>query len=253
MRLAIKKAAIFRNLLLLGAGFWFIFLTEQRIALFRILFPNASAHSYTRIPLPALLVEHLQLVLISSACAVGIGLGLGILVTRHAGRPFLPLVRDTASIAQTFPPVAVLVLAVPLLGFGTRPALLALILYSLLPVLANTIAGLENVAPDVHEAAKAMGMKPLQRLFWVELPVAARVILAGIRISVIINIGTATVGTVVGAGGLGVPIVAGLVRDNIPFILEGAVTAAWVAFVLDSILGLLADMAFDPQEARSDA
>ncbi|AFG37185.1 ABC transporter permease [Spirochaeta africana] len=235
------------QLLPAAAGLWFVLHAGGRIALLRRLFPAAAQHSYTRIPLPQLLLEHLQLVLVSSSGAAVLGILIGVMVTRRAGRVFLPLVRDGASIMQTLPPVAVLALAVPLLGFGTRPALLALVLYSILPVLSNTIAGLEDVPPAVRQAASGMGMTPLQRLLWVELPIAARVILAGIRISVVINVGTATVGTVVGAGGLGVPIVAGLVRDNLPFILEGALAAAWVAYVLDRLLAEVVHSSYSPQ------
>jgi osmoprotectant transport system permease protein len=143
---------------------------------------------------------------------------------------------DIGSLAQTVPPVAVLALAVPFIGFGVKPALVALCLYSVLPVLRNTIAGLESVPAPVLEAAAGTGMTGPQVLLRVELPLAFRVIMAGIRTSVVVNVGTATVGAIVGAGGLGTPIVAGLVRENPAFVLQGAVSAALLAIFLDQLL-----------------
>jgi len=181
----------------------------------------------------------LEMVFLSSLLAVIIGFSLGVYVTRYRGRDFLPAVNDLVSLAQTFPPVAVLALAVPILGFGFRPTILALLLYSILPVVRNTIAGFEGVSEEIKEAARGMGMNRKQ-LFWsVELPLASRIIMAGIRISVIINIGTATAGSIIGAGGLGVPIVAGLVWNNPSFVLAGAIKAAFLALIFDQFLGLL--------------
>ena len=138
--------------------------------------------------------------------------------------------------SQTIPPVAVLALAVPLLGFGGAPTILALFLYSVLPILRNTTSGLMAVPAEVVEAARGIGMTSFQCLFRVELPLSVRTIMAGIRISVVVNIGTATVGAVVGAGGLGTPIVAGLVRQNPSFVLEGAIAAALLAVIADQLL-----------------
>jgi osmoprotectant transport system permease protein len=116
------------------------------------------------------------------------------------------------------------------------PTIFALFLYGLLPVVRNTIAGLGSVPHHVLDAAYGMGMSPTRALFRVEIPLAARVIVAGVRISVIINVGTAMVGAVIGAGGLGSPIVAGLVQENIAFIIEGAVPAAILAILADQLL-----------------
>jgi osmoprotectant transport system permease protein len=156
-------------------------------------------------------------------------------VTRSRGREFLQPVQDLTALAQTFPPVAVLSLAVPAIGFGFPPAFLALFLYSILPVLSNTVSGLREVPATVKEASIGMGMTPAQVLWRIELPLALPVILAGARTSLIINIGTATTGAVIGAGGLGVPIVSGLVRDNTAFVMEGAVAAAGTALLLDHL------------------
>ena len=200
------------------------------------LFPGEKEVIYPRASLLVLLREHMLLVLISSVAATLIGVGVGILVTRPAGRDYLNLVNDVSSLAQTIPPVAVLALAVPFIGFGFKPTILALFLYSILPIIRNTIAGLEAVSAELLEAARGMGMTRSQTLVRVELPLALRVIMAGIRTSVVINVGTATVGAVVGAGGLGTPIISGLVRDNPAFVLEGAIAAALLAFILDQYL-----------------
>ncbi len=202
----------------------------------RFLFPQESQVLHPRASLIVLVMEHLSLVALSSSLTILIGVPIGIWVTRPGGRNFLPLVTDLTSFGQTFPPVAVLALAVPMLGFGLLPTIAALFLYGLLPVVRNTIAGLSAVPPSSLETAYGMGMSRWQALFRVEIPLSARVILAGIRTSVIINIGTAMIGAVIGAGGLGSPIIAGLVQDNIAFILEGAIPAAMLAILADQLL-----------------
>ena len=202
----------------------------------RFLFPSETQVLHPRASLLVLVWEHIQLVAISSSLTILIGVPLGIWVTRPGGRNFLPIVTDLTSFGQTFPPVAVLALAVPMLGFGLLPTIVALFLYGLLPVVRNTIAGLGAVPGYVLDSAYGMGMSRMQALVRVEIPLAARVILAGVRISVIINIGTAMIGAVIGAGGLGSPIIAGLVQDNIAFIIEGAVPAAILAVLADQLL-----------------
>lgn len=202
----------------------------------RFFFPEETIVLHPRATLLALVWEHIQLVAVSSGITIIIGIPLGIWVTRPGGRDFLPIVVDITSFGQTFPPVAVLALAVPVLGFGMMPTIVALFLYGLLPVVRNTIAGLRSVPPHYLDAAYGMGMSRLEALFRVELPLSAAVILAGVRISVIINIGTAMIGAVIGAGGLGSPIVAGLVRDNLALIIEGALPAAGLAVLVDQFL-----------------
>lgn len=180
--------------------------------------------------------EHMRLIAISSGFTILLGVPLGIWVTRRSGRDFLPIVNDLTSFGQTFPPVAVLALAMPLFGFGLVPTVIALFIYGLLPVVRNTIAGLRAVPPGVLEVAYGMGMSPVQTLMRVEIPLAAPVIMAGVRISVIINVGTAMIGAVIGAGGLGSPIIAGLVQFNTAYLIEGAVPAALLAVLLDQLL-----------------
>jgi osmoprotectant transport system permease protein len=201
----------------------------------KLLFPGEAQVLHPR-SLLVLVSEHIRLVAISSVLTVIIGVPLGIWVTQPGGRNFLPIVTDIASFGQTFPPVAVLALSVPMLGFGLLPTVVALFLYGLLPVVRNTIAGLRSVPRDVLDAASGMGMNRAQALARVQIPLAAPVILAGIRISVIINIGTAMIGAVIGAGGLGSPIIAGLVQDNTAYIVEGAAPAAMLAILADQLL-----------------
>lgn len=202
----------------------------------RFLFPGSDQVIYPSADLITLLGEHLGLVLVSSILAIAVGVPLGTVVTRRWGRSFLGLVDDLTSLGQTIPPVAVLALAVPLLGFGFEPTVVALFLYSILPVVRNTIGGLDAVPRDLIEAARGMGMTASQCLFKVEFPLAIRVIMAGVRISVVINVGTATIGAVIGAGGLGAPIIAGLVRQNPAFVLEGAIAGGILALLADRIL-----------------
>jgi len=197
--------------------------------------PDKKQVIYERDSFLFLLQNHLLLVLISACIGTLIAVAGGIFATRQAGRDFLPLVSQIASIGQTFPPVAVLALAVPVLGFGEAPILVALILYGLLPILRNTLAGLEGVDPTVKQAALGMGMSPFRVLWQVELPLAGRVILAGIRTSVTINIATAAIGSTIGARTLGDPVIAGLVNGNTAYVLQGAILIGLLALTVDSL------------------
>ena len=208
----------------------------------RTLFPDEREVLYPRASLLRLVGEHLALVVVSGSLAVATGIALGVFVTRPGGRDFRATVDNLSALSQTIPPVAVLALAVPLLGFGLEPTVAALFLYSLLPVVRNTTAGIEAVPRDIREAAVGMGMGRGQILRLIELPLALPVIMAGVRTAVVINIGTATIGAVVGAGGLGAPIVSGLVRDNPAFVTEGAVAAALLAFLADRLLAQVEDL-----------
>jgi len=225
----------------------FVFDHAIQRSVLHFLFPNTREIIYGRIPLSSLVVEHLVLVGLSSTMATLVGIVLGVFVTRPAGRDFLHIVRDLSSLAQTFPPVAVLALAVPALGYGFEPTVAALFIYSILPVLNNTISGMEAIPPDLTESSRGIGMTRWQVLFLSELPLAARVIAAGVRTSVVINVGTATIGAVVGAGGLGVVIIAGLVRNNTAFVFSGAVTAALLALLVDWVFSRAERLFFSPR------
>jgi osmoprotectant transport system permease protein len=200
------------------------------------LLPGVHDLIYPRVSLWQLVKEHFVMVLVSSGLAILAGLPLGIFVTRPAGRDFLQIVNDLTSLVQTFPPVAVLALATPFLGFGFKTTVIALFLYSILSVIRNTVVGIEAVSHELIEAATGMGMNRWQILRKVELPLAMKVIMAGIKNTVVINVGTATIGAVVSAGGLGVPIIAGLVWENPAYILEGAIPAALLALIFEQAL-----------------
>lgn len=201
--------------------------------------PTLSHPLYTRTSFLALTLSHLWLVVLATFVAVAAGLALGVLATRPGGRPLLPTVRAVAVIGQTFPPVAVLAIAVPLLGFGAAPTLLALTLYGVLPVLGQTVAGLDNVSPAALHAADGMGYGRWRRLWDVELPLAAGPIMAGVRLSAIVGVGTATIGSAVGATTLGSPIVEGLVGNNTAYVLQGALLVGALALSIDGVLGLV--------------
>ncbi|MBV8973917.1 MAG: ABC transporter permease [Sinobacteraceae bacterium] len=179
-----------------------------------------------------LALAQLGTVCVAAAASTLVAVGLGILVTRPAGAQFLPLSRTLVNIGQTFPPVAVLAVAVPLVGFGLKPTLIALFAYGLLPIFENTIAGLRSCPPAVLEAASGMGMSAGERLRLVELPLAMPLILEGVRLSLVINVGTATIGSTVAAKGLGEVIIAGLLSSNTAFILQGGLVTGLMAVLL---------------------
>jgi osmoprotectant transport system permease protein len=175
-------------------------------------------------------------VLIAGVVSAVVGIGLGIFVTRQVGRDFFDVVSDLANFGQTFPPIAVLALSIPLLGLGFEPTVFALSVYGVLPVLQNTIAGLTSVPASITESAEAMGMRPRQVLWRAELPVAAPIIFAGVRVSVIVGVATATIGATIDAGGLGGPIISGLANFDPAVTLQGGLLAAGLALILDAYL-----------------
>ncbi|MGI0523348.1 ABC transporter permease [Rhizobium giardinii] len=204
---------------------------------------NAPA-IYNQGSLLTLTLLHLRIVAIATIAAIIVAVTLAILVTRPFGAEFLPLSRSLVNVGQTFPPVAVLALAVPALGFGEKPTLVALFLYGLLPIFENTLTGLTTLPPSVMEAARGAGMTDRQRLFKVELPLAMPVILAGIRLSVVISLATATIGSTVAAKTLGEVIIAGLQSNNIAFVLQGGlIVGALAVLIYDGLSAIEAAMA----------
>jgi len=201
------------------------------------LFPTESRLVYQQSSMLKLIAETVLMVAIASTLSTVIGMSLGIFVTREAGADFYDVVSDLANFGQTFPPIAVLTLSVPLLGLGFKPTVFALTLYGVLPVLQNTIGGIEAIPPSILESARAVGLKPWQVLYHAELPVAAPVIFAGVRISVIVGVATATIGATIGAGGLGAPIISGLANSDPAVTLQGGLLAAGLALILDAFLG----------------
>ena len=212
----------------------------QRFApLFAPLTQYGAPPIYDQGDLLSLALAHLGTVFIAAAASTLVAVGLAILVTRASGAQFLSLSRTLANIGQTFPPVAVLAVAVPLVGFGQTPTLIALFAYGLLPIFENTVAGFQSCPPAVIEAANGMGMSPRQRLLAVELPLAMPLILEGVRLSLVINVGTATIGSTVAAKGLGEVIIAGLLSNNTAFVLQGGLLTGLMAILLYDAMVML--------------
>ncbi len=181
--------------------------------------------------------EHMFLVGVSLLLAILVAVPSGIAAARYArlGQGILALV----GILQTIPSLALLVFMIPLLGIGAPPALAALFLYSLLPIVRNTHAGLTGIPLELRESAEALGLPAMARLRRVELPLASPAILAGIKTSAVINVGTATLGALIGAGGYGQPILTGIRLDDVGLILEGAVPAAALALIVQGAFELV--------------
>ncbi len=182
-------------------------------------------------------LEHLFLVAVSLSAAIAVGLPLGIAA---AYRPrFGHAILATVGVVQTIPSLALFVFMIPLLGIGAAPAVTALFLYSLLPIVRNTHAGLMGIPAALGESARALGLAGPVRLFRIELPLASRAILAGIKTAAVINVGTATLAALIGAGGYGQPILTGIRLDDTAIILQGAVPAALLALLVQGLFGLL--------------
>jgi osmoprotectant transport system permease protein len=194
-----------------------------------------------------LTLEHLTLVGVALGASILVALPLGVVSARRPG--FGRILLGAAGVIQTIPSLALLVFMIPLLKTGTVPAIVALFLYGLLPIMANTAAGLKNIPPSMAESAEALGLSPLTRLWRVELPLASRSILAGIKTSAVITIGTATLGALIGAGGYGQPIQTGLQMNDHREILFGAIPAAVMALVAHGLFDLL-ERVFVPRGLR---
>lgn len=191
--------------------------------------------------------EHLYLVSISLLAAILIAIPLGIIAERKSGLGHIIL--SVVGIIQTIPSLALLVFMIPLLGIGGPPAIAALFLYSLLPIVRNTYTGLRDIPPPVRESAEALGLPTGARLRLVELPMASREILAGIKTSAVINVGTATLGALIGAGGYGQPILTGIRLDDVGLILQGAIPAALLALLVQGVFEL-AELVLVPKGLR---
>ncbi|WP_343656192.1 ABC transporter permease [Cupriavidus sp.] len=179
--------------------------------------------------------DHLRLVAISMALALLTGVPAGIALSRPCMRRWADRLMQVFNVGNTVPSLAVLALALAVLGIGERPAILALWLASLLPIVRNTYEGLRTVSPALKEAARGIGMTPCQRLVRVELPNALPVILAGVRISLVINVGTVPLSFLIGANSLGELIFPGIYLNNQPLLLLGAAATALLALVLDAL------------------
>ena len=185
-------------------------------------------------------IEHLILVIISTLTAILLGIPLGILLIKYSKLSKLTL--GIANIVQTIPSLALFGFLIPipyLGGIGMRTAIISLVLYALLPIIHNTIIGIKSIDPALSEAADAMGMTYWQKLFRLELPLATRSIITGIRISAVTGVGVATIAAAIGAGGLGVYIFRGVSMVDHQVILAGAIPAALLALLVDLLLAIV--------------
>lgn len=221
---------------MLGLLAWMVVDTSGLESVLRWAFPGESVVLYARQSLGALMLDHIAITAAASGIALLIGGSLGLLLLTPAGERFSDVVVNLANFGQTLPSVAVIALVVPLLGYGWEPVIVALVIYSVLPVMLNVVVGVRSVSPAAVDAARGLGMSRRQRFWSVQIPLAAPVILGGIKNMLIINVSAATLGAIVGAGGLGVPILAGIGTFNNALIIEGAVPSALLALIIDRSL-----------------
>ncbi|MDN4620080.1 ABC transporter permease/substrate-binding protein [Paenibacillus sp. PsM32] len=188
------------------------------------------------------LTQHILISFVALLCALIIAIPLGIYIARHL--KISEGILGIAAVLQTIPSLALLGLLIPLLGIGIVPAIVAIVIYALLPILRNTYTGIRKVDPSLLEAADAMGMTPTKRLFKVELPLAMPVIMAGIRTAMVLIIGTTTLAALIGAGGLGDIILLGIDRNDTALLILGAVPAALLAIIFDVLLRVIEKRSF---------
>lgn len=181
--------------------------------------------------------EHMKITGVAVLLAILVGVPLGIYITKN--KKVSNVILNTANIFQTLPSLALFGLIIPIMGIGFKPAIFVLFLYALLPIIKNTYIGINSIEPSIIEAGRGMGMTKTQILAMVEIPLALPIIMGGIRISTVINIGTATIAALIGAGGLGDFIFKGISMGNNNMILAGAIPTALLAISVDFILGIV--------------
>jgi osmoprotectant transport system permease protein len=246
MRKLVSKPALWLTLFFI----WLVLEMPRLAPVLSSIFPDDPRPLYTRASFLELTLAHVSLVVFSTSLAALIAVSAGIFVTRGIGREFLPLISSVAAIGQTFPPIAVLALTIPMLGFGAAPTLTALTIYAILPILAATILGLDSVPLHVREAARGMGFSRAEILRHIEMPLALPFFLAGLQNATIINIGTATIGSSIGALSLGSPILEGLSANNPAYVVEGAVLVALLAIVVNGWFQVFEDGVFSREADR---
>ena len=210
-----------------------------QVRLLSLLFPNAPHYTHSRKTILQMGVAHLLITLGATFLSSLVGIAIGIAVTRQWGLDYQQLVLRLNAFIQTFPPSAVIIIAFPILGFGWKPALLALFLYSLFPVLSNTIVGFNEIDRGLIDAAKGMGMSGVQRLWMVELPQALPLISTGIRHSYILNLATAAIAAVIGGEGLGTIIISGLTLRNSALVFSGTLVISLLALIGEQLFQLI--------------
>ncbi|MDX9916934.1 MAG: ABC transporter permease [Gudongella sp.] len=197
-----------------------------------------------------LILQHLRLTGTAILAAIIIGVPVGIMITRY--KKLADPILSIASVFQTIPSIAFFGLLIPLFGIGKNTAILVLFLYALLPIIKNTYTGIKKVSPSMIDAGRGMGMTDLQILRMVELPQSLSVIMAGVRIATVINIGTTTIAAYIGGGGLGELIFTGIQMYRNEMILAGAIPAALLAILADKLLGYV-ELALMPKGMRNEA
>ncbi len=211
-----------------------IYSREFEVILYK--FFSAKSSEGSRTLLVVYFIEHIWMVILSSFIAVTLGAVFGIFVTTSYGLEFKELLLKTVNLGQSFPSPALLALTVPILGYGTKGALIALVIYALMPITYNVVVGIEEVPKDIIDAAKGMGMKESEIYIKIKIPLASNVILGGIRTALVINISAATLAAAVGAGGLGVLVVNGVRTFDMVLILEGAIPVTLLAIIVELLL-----------------
>ncbi len=202
-------------------------------------FFSSKSENGSRTLLVVYFFEHLWMVILSSLIAIVLGTAIGIFITTSYGREFKALLLKTVNLGQAFPSPALLALAVPILGYGIKGALIALVIYILMPIVYNVVIGIEEVPKDIVDAAKGMGMSEVEVYRKIKIPLALNVILGGIRTALVINISATTLAATVGAGGLGVLIVNGVKTFDMVLILEGVIPVTLLAIIVELLLKAL--------------
>ena len=234
-----KKGLMVATFLAIILGLMLIYSKEFEAILYQYL--NAKSTEGSRTLLIVYFGQHVWMVLLSSLIALILGTILGIFVTTSYGQEFKELLLKTVSLGQAFPSAALLALAVPVLGYGMEGALIALVVYALMPIVYNVVIGIEEVPGDIVDAAKGMGMTELEIYLKVKIPLALTIMLGGIRTALVINISAATLAAAVGAGGLGVLVVNGVKTFDMVLILEGAIPVTLLAIIVEILLKVLQD------------
>ncbi|MCL5888102.1 MAG: ABC transporter permease [Actinobacteria bacterium] len=226
-----------RSVLVLGALLAWMLLDEAGVArALSAVFPAESPVLHARHSLAEMFAQHVAITAMASGLAIVIGGTLGLLLLTGAGRELRELVENLTSLGQVLPTVAVIALMVPLIGYGTETVVVALAVYSVLPVMVAVVAGVGSVSPSVVDAATGMGMDARQRFFRIQAPLAAPVIVGGIKNMMIINVSAAAMGAIVGAGGFGLSIFAGIAQFNYALVIAGALPTVLMALIIDRSL-----------------
>lgn len=210
--------------------------TDEFEEVLSYLFPQFKNVIYPGAPPAVLLKDHLFITFVSSAVALLIGGFIGTLILAKPFKPYRDLFIDSANLLQTIPSVAIIGLVVPVMGYGSFPVITALVAYSILPIVLNIVAGIESIPEEIIEAARGLGLSDHFITLKIRIPMALKVIKMAVKNVLVINVAAASLGAIVGAGGFGVPIMAGIHDFNPAYILQGAIPSAALALFLDEVL-----------------